>query len=121
MDVFKVAAAESFEQRMIIHVTKHFTEQTRHGTQEQIRNAVRQGVLAAQRYGMVSERHVAKYIDISMLLGLDFDSGSDYPWATEILNHANLTATDKLDALINEIRQAVHGDVERRALADEVS
>ena len=99
MEALRLAAMKSFEQRMVRHLNEHFPEECRRAGAERIRGAISQGVYRAGQYGIVSERDVARYIDLSVVLGLDFDSGKRYPWAKEILARKDNGPPQKLQAL----------------------
>lgn len=98
------AMLRSFERRMAEHLWHYFPEECRRAGDERVRAAIRQGVARAARYGIVSELDVARYIDLSVVLGLDFDSGRRHPWAKEILNRPDLNAGGKMALLLDRTR-----------------
>lgn len=67
---------------------------------EQLRVALRQGVLSAEAYGFTQRGPVRFYIDMMILLGSGFDSDPQYPWAAEILARKDyLSQMDRAEAL----------------------
>ena len=103
MDVMAQAAMRGFEQRVAQHLNEHFPEECRRAGPERIAAAIRQGVARAARYGITSELDVVRYLDLSVVLGLDFDSGKRYPWAQQILEDRELDADEKIDALFDRL------------------
>jgi hypothetical protein len=101
MEALQEAAMRSFEQRMVLHLRQFFPEECRRAGEMRTLAAIRQGVQRAQAYGIESEIDVVRYIDISVVLGLDFDSGKRYPWARQILEDGEMDGSEKINALLD--------------------
>jgi len=106
MDAMKVAALDSFEARMVQHTMEYFPDKAKCHGEEGLRRIIRHGVLAAKKYGLIAEMHVAKYIDLLIVLSFAFASRENHSWADAILNRDDLDATDKLETLLKEMRKA---------------
>jgi len=74
-----------FENFMVSHLRRFYTETCLDLGEEGIREEVRYGIEHAKTYNIVDERNVCKYIDVMFAFGRDFDNDPDLPWAGEIL------------------------------------
>ncbi|HYO53139.1 hypothetical protein [Archangium sp.] len=98
-EAFSKQLLKSFEDRMVGHLWEFFPNRCKKIGDEQVRNTVHQGISRAASHGFVSERHVARYIDVMFFLGLDFDTSHESPWVANILARHNLTQEEKLQRL----------------------
>jgi hypothetical protein len=105
IEALKTVALRSFEQRLMSHLREFFPDESRRIGEQRLLATIRRGMARAGKYGLVSEYDVARYIDLSVVLGPDFDSGERYPWAKEILNRDDLDGEFKLEALLGETRR----------------
>ena len=85
MEVFSKGSARRFEDRMLVHLMKFFPEQCHALGEPKLRDTIRYGVQRAKSYQIEAERDVCKYIDLMTVLGRDFDTDEDLPWAGRIL------------------------------------
>ncbi|MCU0727305.1 MAG: hypothetical protein MUE73_16220 [Planctomycetes bacterium] len=76
---------KDFEDRMVAHIRKFFPKHYEQLKEENTRLLVDHEIERAKTYGIVAERDVCKYIDLSLVFGPDFDADGKQPWATEIL------------------------------------
>ena len=53
--------------------------------EERVLEAVRLGLKRAQGYGFIDQPQIRFYIDMMLVLGSDFDSDPQFPWAAETL------------------------------------
>lgn len=102
MAVFSTAAEQQFEDWMVGHLNRFFAARCKKLREEQLRELIRYGIRRAASHGLTVRRDVCKYIDVTMVLGRDFDQDSRYPWAAKILALAGQTG--KGQALINAVR-----------------
>jgi hypothetical protein len=79
------AAVIDFENRMVVHLGRHFSEQCEALGEHGVREAIRFGIARSSHYGIVNERDVCKYIDLMFAFGREFDTDEDLPWASRIL------------------------------------
>jgi hypothetical protein len=85
MDVFSRVELERFVERMRAHLLAFFPEKCELMNAQELGSVIQRGILNAQQYGITSDRDVAGYIDLMILLGEDFDTDPSIPWAGEIL------------------------------------
>jgi len=83
--VFDEMAMKQFIERMAIHIRKHFPEESKSMDDEQMKNLISNLIPAAKKYGLVSERDICTYINLSMFYGTDFDKKPDNKWMADML------------------------------------
>jgi hypothetical protein len=122
-DELAKVALKRFEDDMVAHVKEFFPRHYEILEEPTIREVIQYGVERGEDYGFTTERDVCLYINLMLLLGSNFDTDVQYPWAGEILNDETITdpvtridqlydtATDYLDRVAGPNDQYV-----RRAL-----
>lgn len=75
-----------FEDRMVVHLNKFFSEECKTLGDKGTLQAIRQALERAAGYEIVSERDVCMYTDVMFAFGRDFDKDRKLPWAARILN-----------------------------------
>jgi len=84
MVAFRKTEVEKFADHALAHVRKFFPKQAeRLGLGE--RALIRHGIERAAHYGITGRSDVLKYIDLSIVLGREFDVDPKLPWANRIL------------------------------------
>jgi len=115
MRVFSREALKSFEDRMVAHLAEFFPAQCKERGEEKTRETIRQGILNARKYGIVSELDVCIYIDIMLEYGDDFDVDPELPWAGQVLNDPALwDPTYRVNRLFDAAMDYEKGDYEKK-------
>lgn len=99
---FSAQARQSFEDRLVRHLQDAFPTRYAELGEFGARAAIRAGCSRAPGYGLRSERNVARFVDLMVTVGADFDSSPATPWAREILTDDDLTPDEKLEELFDE-------------------
>ena len=100
MDVFNQAALRSFEDRMVEHLRRFAPKHFKVLEEKEIRGVIRQSNARAQSHGFTSERSLRFYAELTLMLGMGFDSDPQMPWAAEIINDKELTGErERIDRL----------------------
>jgi hypothetical protein len=108
-------ANRTFEDRMVVHLTKCFPNQCRQQGEPKVREWIRYGIKRASEYGITAQRDTCKYIDLMFVYGREFDQDTNLPWASSILNDRALRdPTTKLETLYETGKQQ-QGGVRNRA------
>jgi len=84
------ASLKSFEDRMVVHIRKHYPTHYEKLGEENTRVLIQYGIERAATYEVVSERDVCKYIDLMVSFGPDYDIDARHPWAAKALNDKRL-------------------------------
>jgi hypothetical protein len=131
LEMFEKADSPEFERQMIRHVQEAFPKHCRFLDEQAIREVVRYGVGHASAQGFIKRGPVALCIDLSLLLGRDFDSDPQLPWAREIILDSvyddELQRAQRLHAVAMDYLEAVSGPdnefidaAQRRVLHEQV-
>jgi hypothetical protein len=95
---FSEADVQRFEHWMLAHLRTFFPKHCEAAGEFQLRETIRYGIKRAPAHGFRSKRDVCKYIDLMVVLGRDFDTDEQYPWAVMILTELKNPET-KMSAL----------------------
>jgi hypothetical protein len=103
--VLRISAAQfeqlwfaRFTDKVSEHLRLYFELPCRIAGDACVRETIRLGVTRARRWGLTLEASAQSYIDHMILLGSDFDSDPQLPWAREILER-RLPELVRLDTL----------------------
>lgn len=99
MNSLSDAMMRSFEQRMRVHLRSAFTSTLANTTDDDLVKLIRTGVSDAERYGIVAESDVSRYLEYMVEYGPDFDRGPKTPWAGRILTTPGALGWKKMDDL----------------------
>jgi hypothetical protein len=100
MQAFGRAANYGFEVRMLDRLRTHFPKHKRYLGEPQQRELVRLAVERAQSHVLTAERSMAMYLDLMCVLGSEFDTDPQLPWAADILADRSFAAqSDRIDLL----------------------
>ena len=97
MEVFGQASLEAFEDNMIEYLRNFSPKHAQVLDEEQLRTVVRYGIERAEHYALTSERSIRIYTETMLMLGGNFDTDSQYPWAAEILGRTEEDQVARVD------------------------
>ena len=97
------AAAKSFVDRMVAHVRTFFPDRCTRLGQEAVRQWIELGIVRAERYGILAERDVCRYIDLMFELGRDYHQDPQFAKLRGILEDEKVkNPADRLDRLYRD-------------------
>jgi hypothetical protein len=101
MEALAQATMQHFVRGRVRHLETHFGRHlTGHGlTGPRLEAAVQSGIADAQRYGVVFEHDIARYLEFVALLGPAFDEDPVNDWAEDILQRDDLDGTAKVNRI----------------------
>jgi len=102
MTMLKEKERQRFVERMMDYLQKFFPDQVEPLGEEGLQEEIHHGMETAEQYRMVSEREVARYIELMFYLGRDFDINPKTPWAASILKDRSSSAANRLRRLSRE-------------------
>jgi hypothetical protein len=106
MNVFARPVAADLACRIRTHVTRTFPAQCDALGEAEVRRRVRAGIARARGYGLQSHYDILRFVDLLFVLGPDFDSDPDLPWAKEILTDPSARdGSERLDRLYEKTRR----------------
>ena len=99
-DAFAESAQRQFERTAVEHLRKEMTEQVKKFSDEQLRVWVREAIVRAQRFGLVTQRQIMCFLDSEVLLGKRFYESAQDAWADKVLRSDQLVGNDKAGLLL---------------------
>jgi hypothetical protein len=106
VDAFRTAALKKFEDDMVDHIKAYFPNHYTSMQEANTRATIRFGYSKAGAYGINTTRNVCLYLNNMLLLGSNFDSDAQYPWAQQILTDEHLPdAAARMDAVSDKMLQ----------------
>lgn len=100
MEVFEQAALKQYQKGLISHVREHFPTHAEYLGDQGALRVIEHGCAGAQDYGFETERDLCLYTDLSIMLGVGFDTDPQLPWASKILRDESLKDPwDRMDML----------------------
>src|SRR6185436_1290146 len=99
-DAFREARVKDFESRAVRHIRRDLPDHTSRHTDDELGKLARRSIPRARAYGLLTERQVMCFIDVSILLGEGFDKDPRHSWAAQVLNSQKLAADDKAHLIL---------------------
>jgi|WetSurMetagenome_2_1015567.scaffolds.fasta_scaffold349632_2 hypothetical protein len=113
MQALRAPLLARLHQELLLHVKKHFAKKIRERSDEELLNHIRRVVSRAFQYGFRSERQVYNYVNISMILGPDFDRAEEMQWTRKYLLDPKKTPTIRIDGLFDELLRRLEAEEDR--------
>jgi len=112
---FELLWFAQFTDRVSEHLMRYFDLPCRIAGDACVRETIRVGVARARRWGLTLEASAQSYIDHMVMLGSDFDSDPQLPWAREILERKQpeLARMDSLHAQAQDYMARTAGESSR--------
>ena len=82
---FSRLEVEKFEDWTLAHLKKFFPRECAAAGDERLRDTIQHGIRRAASYGIKTRPDVAKYVDLAVVFGRDFDTDPRLGWAGRIL------------------------------------
>jgi hypothetical protein len=103
-ETLKNAAMERFVTDMVDYVKKHFAEKAGTMDEKELKDYILTSISMAKKYCLESEVDFRKFIHITMLYGLDYDTNKELEWMIEILSdNTETNPSERLDTLYKEV------------------
>jgi hypothetical protein len=100
MEVFRALTGGSFEDHLVEHLRKSFPHRAGTLDEHGLRHVIRYGMERADNYGFTKRGPSRFYIETMFILGSDFDTDPQYPWAFEVLSDQEIEdEVERADAL----------------------
>jgi hypothetical protein len=84
---------------VLLYLTRTLPETCAEWGDQRLREEIGYGLTRAADYGITSERDTARYLELALLLGRDFDTSPTLPWARPILLDRASSAENRLRRL----------------------
>ena len=100
MEKFAEYALARFEDAEVKHFFEVYPFDCRYAGEQAVRALIRKGTAAAEGAGYASKRQISLWIGLQFMLGVDFHSDPQVPWAAEDLRStATRDATSRIEAV----------------------
>jgi hypothetical protein len=100
MRVFEQAAAKEFEDHLLKYLNELFPKHCNVLGEAQVRRVIGYGLNKAKSHGLTDMRCLSLYVALMFMLGSNFDTDPQLPWAKEILGDETTTGEhDRIDRL----------------------
>ena len=100
------AGVRSFERRAVTHLRSCLPQPQ---DDDVLLESVRAAISKAAGYGIRGELAVLRYLNAMWLLGPEFDTDPDLPWAADILRDPDFDGSTKMGILKDLIIQRLEG------------
>ena len=97
LDLLGEQLSTRYEIAVLSHLGRCFPSKLDSLGEERARNLIRLGIVRARKNGFTTQRLICKFIDLLLLLGVEFDANLD--WAAAALGQKELTAEERMQAL----------------------
>lgn len=104
LNMFSASRAEQFVERVSAMLERHWPQASREAG---LREFVEAGIQKAKSYEIINELDMARFLNLQMALGRDFEADPRYPWAPIILEEDAFTGTRKVERLCDFAREAL--------------
>jgi hypothetical protein len=95
MKAFEAVVLRNLEDRLADYLEEFFPERSHNLDDEQVRGVIQYGMVRARHWQISSERGVHLYLATMLILGSDFDTDPQYPWAASILSDPTMEEPDE--------------------------
>ncbi|HFQ81467.1 MAG TPA: hypothetical protein ENK33_08870 [Desulfobacterales bacterium] len=103
IDIFRQSVRLNFENNMVKHLRDFTPGHSEALGEDGLRKVIRQGIKSAETYGLTDYGPVRFYIELMFILGSDFDTDCQFPWASHILADPEIVdQTERADALFDK-------------------
>ncbi len=103
MQAFSKQQAQRFESDMVAHVRKNFPNESRGLSDAELREIIQERIKKAESFNIVLEPDVAHYIELTIVLGPDFETEPATDWTQPILLDRQLSGRDKIERIHEQI------------------
>jgi hypothetical protein len=99
MQAFDQAVQENLQCRLVAHVEQTFQAEFARLGKRAVEQRVRAAMDRAKSRKLVEDYDLCRFVDLTFLLGEDFEADERFPWAARTLDDDGLTAAEKMDRL----------------------
>lgn len=99
MSIFSKRRQHAFERQLVELVRVHWPDVDDTHDVENILQMVRRAKLRAQSHGLTTAADVARYLNLSLLLGDSFDADPGLPWVRHFLDDVTMRPEARLQRL----------------------
>lgn len=102
-EVLRQYMKQRFEDRMVLHLSRVFPDQTKAKDETALRELIKKGVAKSATYGINTERVVCSFIDWMVEFSEDFDISKEYGWMRKTLDSKQLSGPSKVMSIRRQL------------------
>ena len=103
VEAFAREVRKPFVRRQLPRLRTAFPQEADRLDDQSLSLKIDKDVERAAGYDVVNGHDLELFLDCTFMVGPDFDTSSDSPWASEILNRPGLTGTEKMSLIHDRI------------------
>ncbi|MEZ5083030.1 MAG: hypothetical protein R2750_06235 [Bacteroidales bacterium] len=84
-EALRLAATKRFINDMVVQVRNHFDETKNGKSEKDAKEYVLKAIERAKKHNLTKEADLIKYIELTLMYGLEFDKNADLLWMSEII------------------------------------
>lgn len=97
--IFEDATFQRFQEQMIHHIVEHFPHHADYLGHDGIFQVIKCACAQGEAHGFNTERELTLFTDLSIILGVGFDSDPQLSWAKTYLDDKTITGKTRIDGL----------------------
>jgi hypothetical protein len=101
-DQMRILSLARFELWMVTHLRTYFPHRCSHLADAELLAIVRLGVEKGRRYGLAKEADVCRFTDVMLVMGSEFDTDPQMPWAAAILSHTGFAGPESRMEMLHQ-------------------
>jgi hypothetical protein len=103
MDLFATHFARRFREDLRHHVRGEFAAQTARMTDADLDKLIGEGLVRGRSHELTTERDLTLFVDLSFLLGVDFERDVRCGWVRRTLLNKSLDGPAKIEAIYRRL------------------
>jgi hypothetical protein len=100
IDALALSSARRFEERCVALLRTTWRDRFAPLDDDAVREAVRERIQAAARYGFTGQRDVYRFVNLSCYLGLDFEARPELDWTVALLRRPGVDLSRKVELIV---------------------
>lgn len=102
--ILEAGAVERFADRSVTTLSQLFPRLCNERGAASLYAFAGKAIERAPSYGVLSEQDTFRYLGLMLLLGVDYDTVPEPPWALALLTRASASAADNLAEIYRQVR-----------------
>jgi hypothetical protein len=104
LDALVATGQERFVREMMRYLRSGFPDRLETTTEPELRELVWSGMQRAFRYGLESRTAAAKFIELTVVVGPDFDKSPEAEWLLPVLEDTEMPGDERAEYVYRQLR-----------------
>jgi hypothetical protein len=115
MQGFESVALDNFEERGVSHFREHLPDDAGRYSDAELRERIRRAASRCKTYELTSEQQIMCFADAGLLIGENFDTDPEHPWAAHILHNREVPPEERASAVMHVALSIRREELDRQA------